>query len=104
MTRFCLVHEDADTARRLADQHFAAATGYYTARQAWAGVDGPASPELPLVGSPAQVEGALRRYADAGVTSVQLRITPHGTPEDVSRQTLSLVGDQVLPALDDPAG
>lgn len=96
-TRFCLVHEDADTAQQLADRHFASAIGYYTDRQAWAGADGSAVVELPLVGTPAQVNQAIGRYAEAGVTSLQLRLAPLGTPPDVARRTVELVGQEVLP-------
>ncbi|MDN5853634.1 MAG: LLM class flavin-dependent oxidoreductase, partial [Actinomycetia bacterium] len=97
-TRFCLVHEDPATARNLAGQYFKAATDYYTARNAWAGADGPGKIELPLVGSPDQVNESIRRYAEAGVTSLQLRVAPHGTPREVAQHTLTLVGNEVLPA------
>lgn len=97
-TRFCLVHEDPATAQDLADQCFKAATDYYTARNAWAGADGPAQIELPLVGSPDQINESIRRYAEAGITSLQLRVAPHGTPPEVARHTLTLVGKEVLPA------
>lgn len=96
-TRFCLVHEDPDTARDLADRHFKAATGYYTERNAWAGANGPSGPEFPMVGTPAQINEAIGRYADAGVTSIQLRVAPAGTPPEVAAHTLDLVGHQVLP-------
>ncbi|MEO3829153.1 LLM class flavin-dependent oxidoreductase [Actinomadura sp. B10D3] len=99
VTRLCLVAEDADQARESAERHFASVLNYYTARRAWSGPDGPVTPEFPLVGSPADVAAALRRYASAGVTSVQLRVAPHGTPPEVARRTLRLVGTAVLPEL-----
>ena len=97
-TRFCLIHEDPAMARDLANRCFKAATDYYTARNAWAGAEGPAQIELPLVGSPEQVNESIRRYAEAGVTSLQLRVAPHGTPPEVARHTLTLVSKEVLPA------
>lgn len=96
-TRFCLIHEDADTARELADRCFAAATGYYSRRNAWLGADGPGAMELPLVGTPDQVSAAIGRYVEAGVTSLQLRVAPFGTPPEVARHTVELAGSQVLP-------
>jgi alkanesulfonate monooxygenase SsuD/methylene tetrahydromethanopterin reductase-like flavin-dependent oxidoreductase (luciferase family) len=96
-TRFCLVHEDGDTARELAARHFKPATDYYTTRNAWMGADGPGGPEMALVGTPEQVHAAIGRYVRAGVTSVQLRVAPAGTPPDVAQHTLDLVGAQVLP-------
>ncbi len=97
-TRLCLVHEDPATAQELADRYFTSVVDYYTKRKAWAGANGPGRVELPLVGSTAQVTESIRRYARAGVTSIQLRVAPHGTPPDIARRTIELVGDQILPA------
>jgi alkanesulfonate monooxygenase SsuD/methylene tetrahydromethanopterin reductase-like flavin-dependent oxidoreductase (luciferase family) len=96
-TRFCLVHEDAGTARELAARHLKAATGYYTERGLWAGADGPGGPELPMVGTPDEIDATLARYARAGITSVQLRVAPYGMPPEIARHTLDLVGRHVLP-------
>ncbi|MFI5957455.1 LLM class flavin-dependent oxidoreductase [Cryptosporangium sp. NPDC051539] len=93
-TRFCVVHEDAATARELAARHLKAATDYYTERGSWIGADGP---ELPLVGTPDEIDTTLARYARAGITSVQLRVAPFGVPPDVARHTLDLVGRHTLP-------
>ncbi|TDD79767.1 LLM class flavin-dependent oxidoreductase [Actinomadura darangshiensis] len=100
VTRLCLVAEDAGEARESAARYFAPVTDYYTSRRAWFGQDGPEQPRFPLVGSPADVVAALRRYASSGVTSVQLRVAPYGTPPEVARRTLELVGTAVLPELD----
>ncbi|GAA1816908.1 LLM class flavin-dependent oxidoreductase [Actinomadura chokoriensis] len=99
VTRLCLVDEDAGRAREAAARYFAPVRDYYTARRAWMGADGPEAPRFPLVGSPAGVAAALRRYASFGVTSVQLRVAPYGTPPEAARRTLRLVGDAVLPEL-----
>ncbi|GAA4509380.1 LLM class flavin-dependent oxidoreductase [Nonomuraea ferruginea] len=96
-TRFCVVHEDAATARELAARHLKAATGYYTERGLWMGADGPAEIELPMVGTPDQIDATIARYVRAGVTSVQLRVAPFGMPPEVARHTLDLVGRHVLP-------
>lgn len=96
-TRFCVVHEDAATARELAARHLKAATDYYTERGSWMGADGPAELELPMVGTPDEIDATLARYVRAGVTSVQLRVAPFGTPPEVARHTLDLVGRHVLP-------
>ncbi|WP_149260213.1 LLM class flavin-dependent oxidoreductase [Actinomadura sp. K4S16] len=104
VTRLCLVDEDADRARETAAEYFAPVLDYYTSRRAWMGLDGPEAPRLPLVGSPADIVAALRRYAASGVTSVQLRVAPYGTPPEVARRTLTLVGSAVLPELDKAGG
>ncbi len=96
-TRFCVVHEDAATARELAARHLKAAIGYYTGRGLWMGADGPAELELPMVGTPNEIDATIARYVRAGVTSVQLRVAPFGTPPEVARHTLDLVGRHVLP-------
>jgi alkanesulfonate monooxygenase SsuD/methylene tetrahydromethanopterin reductase-like flavin-dependent oxidoreductase (luciferase family) len=96
-TRFCVVHENAATARELAARHLKAATDYYTERGSWMGADGPAELELPMVGTPDEIDATIARYVRAGVTSVQLRVAPFGTPPDVARHTLDLVGRHVLP-------
>ncbi|GAA4505762.1 LLM class flavin-dependent oxidoreductase [Actinoallomurus oryzae] len=101
VTRLCLVAPDANDARRMAAGYFAAVVNYYTGRRAWMGLDGAVTPRFPLVGSPADVAAALRGYASSGVTSVQLRVAPHGTPPEVARRTLELVGEAVLPELDE---
>ncbi|MFG2091791.1 LLM class flavin-dependent oxidoreductase [Spirillospora sp. NPDC048824] len=99
VTRLCLVDEDGARARKEAAEHFAPVLGYYTDRRAWMGVDGPDEPALALVGTPDKVVAALRRYSSAGVTSVQLRVAPYGTPPETARRTLRLVGTAVLPEL-----
>ncbi|GAA1682153.1 hypothetical protein GCM10009733_093430 [Nonomuraea maheshkhaliensis] len=96
-TRFCVVHEDPATARELAARHLKAATDYYTERGSWMGADGPAELELPMVGTPDEIDAAIARYVRAGVTSVQLRVAPFGMPPEVARHTLDLVGRHVLP-------
>lgn len=96
-TRFCLVHEDSARAKSLATSHFAAAVDYYTSRHAWVGATGKAGPEFPFVGSPDEVNAAIRTYAAAGVTSLQLRVSPFGTPPRVADHTIDLVGKEVLP-------
>jgi alkanesulfonate monooxygenase SsuD/methylene tetrahydromethanopterin reductase-like flavin-dependent oxidoreductase (luciferase family) len=101
VTRLCLVAEDAGRAREAAGQYFASVVRYYTGRRAWFGLNGPETPRFPLVGTPEEVVAALRRYASSGVTSVQLRVAPYGTPPEVARRTLELVGKAVLPELDE---
>jgi alkanesulfonate monooxygenase SsuD/methylene tetrahydromethanopterin reductase-like flavin-dependent oxidoreductase (luciferase family) len=96
-TRHSIEHEGAGTPQQLAAGHRMPATDYYTARDAWMGADGPGGPEMALVGTPEQVHAAIGRYVRAGVTSVQLRVAPAGTPPDVAQHTLDLVGAQVLP-------
>lgn len=97
-TRFCVVHEDAATARELAALYLSVATDYYTRRHAWMGADGPTELELPMVGTPDEINATLARYAQAGITSVQLRVAPFGTPPAVVRHTLDLIGRHVLPS------
>ena len=97
------MHEDPATARELAARHLQAATGYYTERGLWLGADGPAGPELPMVGTPDEIDATIARYVAAGVTSVQLRVAPYGMPPEVARHTLGLVGRHVLPHWHDTA-
>ncbi|MFG1922065.1 LLM class flavin-dependent oxidoreductase [Cryptosporangium sp. NPDC048952] len=88
--RLCLIHPDGDRARELADEYFAPVAGYYASRGLWESVPGdPPSPSV-LVGSPAEVGAAFRRYRDWGITGVNLRVKPFGTPPDVARRTLEL--------------
>lgn len=99
VTRFCLVTEDGEQARDMAAQFLAPAIDYYTTRRAWLGAEGPAAPELPMIGTPEQILAALRRYRSWGVTSVQLRVAPVGVPTDVTRRSVRLIGERVVPAL-----
>ncbi len=89
--RLCVIHPDGDTARALAGQYLTPVLGYYTDRGLWKSTpDDPAPGVSALVGTPAEVGSALRRYADAGVTAINLRVAPHGTPPDVARRTIEL--------------
>lgn len=101
VTRMCLIAPEARQAADLAAAHFAAVLGYYTDRGAWHDTSDSAGPPMGLVGSPADVVRTLRRYAAAGVTSVQLRIAPVGMPPEVSRRTLELFGSAVRPEIQD---
>jgi alkanesulfonate monooxygenase SsuD/methylene tetrahydromethanopterin reductase-like flavin-dependent oxidoreductase (luciferase family) len=90
--RLCLVHPDGATARSLADRYLAPVFDYYSGRGLWKSTpDDPAPPGVSaLVGTPAEVASAMRRYADLGVTAINLRIAPHGTPPEVALRTLEL--------------
>lgn len=89
--RLCLIHQDGATARALATRYLSPVLDYYTGRGLWKSTpDDPAPGMSTLVGTPEEVGSALRRYADLGVTSVNLRVAPHGTPPDVARRTLEL--------------
>jgi alkanesulfonate monooxygenase SsuD/methylene tetrahydromethanopterin reductase-like flavin-dependent oxidoreductase (luciferase family) len=52
-----------------------------------------------LVGTPQHVAERVRRYAKAGVTQIQLRVTPEETPLEVAARTVDLVGRDVQPLL-----
>jgi alkanesulfonate monooxygenase SsuD/methylene tetrahydromethanopterin reductase-like flavin-dependent oxidoreductase (luciferase family) len=54
--------------------------------------------DICLIGSPQDVVAELGRYAEAGVTHVQLRVAPSDMPLDLARRTVDLVGQRVLPA------
>lgn len=89
--RLCVIHPDGGTARTLADEYLSPVLGYYTDRGLWKSTpDDPEPGVSALVGTPAEVASALRRYADAGVTAINLRVAPHGTPPDVARRTIEL--------------
>jgi alkanesulfonate monooxygenase SsuD/methylene tetrahydromethanopterin reductase-like flavin-dependent oxidoreductase (luciferase family) len=55
-------------------------------------------PEHCLIGSPASVVDTLGRYAEAGVTHVQLRVRPMHLPVELAIETLELVAAEVRPA------
>ncbi|MCC7371944.1 MAG: LLM class flavin-dependent oxidoreductase [Chloroflexi bacterium] len=61
------------------------------------GLDGPVP--MQLVGSPETVAAAIRAYAEAGVTNMQLRVFPAGVTFEQAQRTLTLFRDAVLPAL-----
>jgi alkanesulfonate monooxygenase SsuD/methylene tetrahydromethanopterin reductase-like flavin-dependent oxidoreductase (luciferase family) len=52
-----------------------------------------------LVGTPTQVVDRIRRYMAAGVTQVQLRVSPDEMPLENAARTVELVGRHVQPAL-----
>jgi alkanesulfonate monooxygenase SsuD/methylene tetrahydromethanopterin reductase-like flavin-dependent oxidoreductase (luciferase family) len=57
-----------------------------------------------LVGTPDQIVATLARYAEAGVTHVQIRPFPWGVPFEVARRTVELFGRHVVPALSATSG
>jgi alkanesulfonate monooxygenase SsuD/methylene tetrahydromethanopterin reductase-like flavin-dependent oxidoreductase (luciferase family) len=94
--RLCLVHQDGATARELAGRYLAPVLDYYTTRGLWKSVPDDPEPGVPaLVGTPAEVASALRRYADNGVTAINLRVAPHGIPSDVARRTIDLAASSL---------
>lgn len=56
-----------------------------------------AAAEVCLYGTPDQVIAQVQRYADAGVTEIQMRVAPGDMPIDLVAQTVTLVGERVLP-------
>lgn len=56
-----------------------------------------AARDICLIGSPDEVAAELGRYAEAGVTHVQLRVAPSDMPIELIERTVSLVGKRVLP-------
>ena len=52
-----------------------------------------------LVGTPGQVAERIRRYADVGVTQIQLRVSPDEIPLEDAMRTVELVGCDVQPLL-----
>jgi alkanesulfonate monooxygenase SsuD/methylene tetrahydromethanopterin reductase-like flavin-dependent oxidoreductase (luciferase family) len=89
--RLCLIHPDRATAHSLAERYLAPVLGYYSGRGLWKSTPDDPEPGVPaMVGTPADVASTLRRYADLGVTAINLRVAPHGTPPDVARRTLEL--------------
>jgi alkanesulfonate monooxygenase SsuD/methylene tetrahydromethanopterin reductase-like flavin-dependent oxidoreductase (luciferase family) len=53
--------------------------------------------EICLYGTPDQVIAQVQRYADAGVTEIQMRVAPGDMPIDLVAQTVTLAGERVLP-------
>ncbi|GHH63402.1 hypothetical protein GCM10017673_04200 [Streptosporangium violaceochromogenes] len=56
-------------------------------------------PEHCVIGSPATAAETLLRYAEAGVTHVQLRVRPAHLPVEMAVETLELVAAEVRPLL-----
>jgi alkanesulfonate monooxygenase SsuD/methylene tetrahydromethanopterin reductase-like flavin-dependent oxidoreductase (luciferase family) len=56
-------------------------------------------PEHCVIGSPAAAAATLLRYAEAGVTHVQLRVRPAHLPVELAIETLELVAAEVRPTL-----
>jgi alkanesulfonate monooxygenase SsuD/methylene tetrahydromethanopterin reductase-like flavin-dependent oxidoreductase (luciferase family) len=54
---------------------------------------------LCLVGTPDQVLARLHRYAEAGVTHLQLRLSPADLPLEAAARTIELVGTRLIPRL-----
>jgi alkanesulfonate monooxygenase SsuD/methylene tetrahydromethanopterin reductase-like flavin-dependent oxidoreductase (luciferase family) len=50
-----------------------------------------------LVGTPDQVAARIQRYADAGVTQIQLRVSPDDMPIATAARTVELVATALLP-------
>ena len=55
--------------------------------------------ESALVGSPETIVASIARYAEAGITDIQLRVASSGVPLAVAMRTIQLVGEHVLPRL-----
>ncbi len=52
-----------------------------------------------LIGTPDQVTERARRYAEAGVTQLQLRLAPWGLPVELAARTIELFAGEVAPRL-----
>jgi len=50
-----------------------------------------------LVGTPETVAARIQRYADAGVTQIQMRLSPDDIPIETAARTIELLGTVVLP-------
>ncbi|WP_433461792.1 LLM class flavin-dependent oxidoreductase [Spirillospora sp. CA-128828] len=91
VNRLCLVAEDPATALDQAERAFGRVRDYYHSRGLWnIGADA-GDPSPWLVGTPETVAGRLERYRNWGVTHVQLRLLPDGTPPDTAGNTLDLM-------------
>ncbi len=110
INRLAVVHEDEAQAREIAVSY----AGKVLQRYARGGAFGndPAIAERGpralfeeydadwcLVGTPAQVAARIRRYMDAGVTQIQLRVSPDEMPLEAAVRTIELMGSEVEPAL-----
>ena len=56
-----------------------------------------AAPEVCLIGTPEAVTAQITRYAEVGVTHIQMRVAPGDMPAELVAQTITLVGERVLP-------
>ncbi|MPZ54129.1 MAG: LLM class flavin-dependent oxidoreductase [Acidimicrobiia bacterium] len=55
--------------------------------------------ELWLVGNPEQVARAIGRYRRIGVEEIHARVSSEGMPSELARQTVRLLGSEVMPTL-----
>ncbi|GAW49152.1 MULTISPECIES: LLM class flavin-dependent oxidoreductase [unclassified Nocardioides] len=100
VNRLAVVARTHELAVARYQEHFAPIVDAY-ARSGASGtphVDG--QRELCLVGTPDGVAEQLSRYQDAGVTDLQLRVRPRGTPVTYALESLELFAQHVRPHFD----
>ena len=108
--RLTVVADTEAQAHELAVRHIGAVLHGYRQVGAfrdhtWSGSETPAElfalleEPLCLVGTPDQVLARMRRYAEAGVTHLQLRLSPADLPLEAAARTIELVGTEVIPHL-----
>lgn len=103
VNRFAVVAETDEAARALAREPIGAFLQRYAAAGNVRDGSAPRSmtrddafdeleATMAIVGSPDTVAERVRRYADAGITDVHLRVRTGGTPFDVATRTIELLG------------
>jgi alkanesulfonate monooxygenase SsuD/methylene tetrahydromethanopterin reductase-like flavin-dependent oxidoreductase (luciferase family) len=55
--------------------------------------------DIVLIGSPATCVAELRRYVAAGVNHFNFRVSMGDMPPEMTRRTVSLLGEEVIPSL-----
>ena len=107
LLRHCMVAASDELARERITQAF---TAYYKALGTWgifkdvvgeqhASGDGELPPGRAIVGSPASVVAQMRQYMRLGFTEFVFQVGLPGTPEPFVRESLKLLGAEVLPQL-----
>lgn len=112
VNRFVVVAPTSEEARATARTHLGESIRRYAAHgsfgASWVRRSGDDSddlvdelgPSIWLVGDPGEVREALVPYLRLGVEEIHARVSAPGMPLELARQTIGLLGSEVLPGID----
>jgi len=98
VNRLCVVREDGQDARRLAQEYITPISDMYTRQGVWgAGPGKIADPSagVVLAGTPEEVASRLAEYESWGVTRVHLRLAPVGMSAEDAAETMALIAREL---------
>jgi len=104
INRLCAVADSREQALRESGPYVASVLSGYARMRANPRLDA-ADPQLLehaleqvwLCGSPEQVRDQIEEYVAAGITRFELRVAPAEIPYELAAQTVTLIGEQVIP-------